>query len=80
MVRYFVAEPWVQNLDFSTLKRVNSKFHAKNLERREGDIIFRVRHTEGGSVYLYLMLKFQSQPDHWMAVRVGAYVFFSIGI
>ena len=75
LVRHFVAEPWVQNLDFSTLQRVNAKLHAQNLERREGDIIFRVRHAEGGSVYLYLMLEFQSQPDHWMAVRVGAYVF-----
>ena len=41
----------------------------------EGDMMFRVRHAEGGSVYFYLMLEFQSQPDHWMAVRVGAYVF-----
>ncbi len=41
----------------------------------EGDMMFSVRHAEGGSVYFYLMLEFQSQPDHWMAVRVGAYVF-----
>ena len=75
LFRSFVPEPWVKHLDFATLERVNAKLHADNLERRDGDIIYRVSHTHGTHVYLYLLLEFQSTPDYWMAVRVGTYVF-----
>ncbi len=39
---HFVEEDWVQDLDFKTLNRVNTKLQADNLKQREGDIIYRV--------------------------------------
>jgi len=74
LFKYFITEPWVERLDFSTLESVNAKFHADGLERREGDLIYRVRLDDGAEVYLYLLLEFQSQPDPWMALRVMVYV------
>jgi len=72
---HFVPETWVKQLDFSSLHRVNTKFHSDGLTRREGDIIYRIHLNNGDPVYLYLLLEFQSRSDPWMAVRVGTYVF-----
>ncbi len=74
LFKSFVDEPWVAQLDFSTLSRVNAKLHAEGLERRDGDLIYRVLYRDGSEVYLYLLLEFQSQPDAWMALRVMVYV------
>ena len=73
LFRSFVTEPWVEQLDFTTLERVNAKLHTEWLERREGDLIYRVLLRDGSEVYLYLLLEFQSQPDPWMALRVLVY-------
>ena len=61
-------------LDFNTLQRVNTKLHAEGLERRDGDLIYRVLYRDGAEVYLYLLLEFQSQADPWMAIRALVYV------
>ena len=75
LLRYFVPEALIGELNFSGMQRVNAKFHAEGLERREGDIIFKIpyQHAEG-AVYLYLLLEFQSQHDPWMSVRILTYV------
>ena len=70
----FVAEPWVSDLDLSTLERINAKFHADGLERRDGDVIWKVLRKDGGDAYLYLAIEFQSFVDPWMALRVAVYV------
>jgi len=75
LINNYVPETWVQQLDFSSLQRVNAKFHAEGLKRREGDIIYRVNLNNGDPIYLYLLLEFQSRSDTWMAARVGTYVF-----
>lgn len=74
LFRSFVDEPWVTDIDFGTLERVNARLHAEGLDRRDGDIIYRARLLDGSDVYLYLLLEFQSRPDPWMAVRVMVYV------
>ncbi|MBI3777189.1 MAG: Rpn family recombination-promoting nuclease/putative transposase [Gammaproteobacteria bacterium] len=74
LFKSFVTEPWVAQLDFTTLQRVNAKLHAEGLERRDGDLIYRVLYRDGSEVYLYLLLEFQSQPDPWMAIRALVYV------
>jgi len=70
----FIEEPWVGDLDLTTLRRFNAKLHADNLERRDGDMIWRVRLKSGGQSFIYLVLEFQSRPDRWMALRIGTYV------
>ena len=55
----FVGEAWVADLDLSTLERVNAKFHADGLDRRDGDVIWKVRRRDGTEAYLYLVIEFQ---------------------
>jgi predicted transposase YdaD len=75
LLRNFVPEDWVDQLDFAHMKRVNAKFHAEGLDQRDGDLIYRIQYKQSeGEIYLYLLLEFQSRPDKWMALRVLVYV------
>ena len=73
LLQGFVHEPWVDQLDFTTLERVNASYVSDDLREREDDIIWRVRQA-GDWLYIYLLLEFQSQPDTWMAMRMLVYV------
>ena len=68
----FVREQWVNRLDFSTLEKVNGSYISDDLRDREDDIIWRVRIGESW-IYLYILLKFQSTVDRYMAVRLLTY-------
>ncbi|MCX4030135.1 Rpn family recombination-promoting nuclease/putative transposase [Endozoicomonas sp. SM1973] len=71
----FVHEPWIAQLDFSTLERVNGSYIADDLRERSNDMIWRVKYGEGDEwLYVYLLLEFQSTIDHFMAVRLMTYV------
>ena len=76
LVRHFVDEPWVNELDFTKMVRINTKFHSDALERRDGDIIVSIPFLEDAQreIFLYLLLEFQSSVDQWMALRFGTYV------
>ena len=74
LFRNFVDEPWVKELDFKTLERVNAKMHAEGLERRDGDIIYRINTHQRTEAYLYILMEFQSSPDIWMGIRLMVYV------
>jgi len=39
LLKTFVPETWVKQLDFSTLARVNAKLHAEGLEHRDGEVM-----------------------------------------
>ena len=43
LLRGFVKEDWVQELDFSTLEKVNASFVSDDLKDREDDVIWRMR-------------------------------------
>lgn len=73
LLREFVAEPWLDDLDLDGMERLNAKFHADTGERREGDIIWRIPLRSGGDAYLMLLLEFQSSTDRWMALRALVY-------
>ncbi len=74
LLRDFVAEPWLNDLDLTAMERVNAKFHAESGDRREGDLVWRIPMRDGSDAYLLLLLEFQSVPEHWMALRVMVYV------
>jgi hypothetical protein len=74
LLRDFVAEPWLDDLDLDRMERLNTKFHSETGERREGDMIWRIPRHGGGDTYLMLLLEFQSTPDRWMALRALVYV------
>lgn len=73
LIRGFFGQAWVGRLDFSTLERVNASYVAKDLRRREGDMVWKLRFPDGRPVYIYLLLEFQSEVDRFMAVRMMGY-------
>ena len=76
LLRGFLREEWAARLDFSTLERVGGSFVADSLRERHNDLIWRLRLKDGeqGGFFLYVLLEFQSTPDHFMAVRLLSYV------
>lgn len=69
----FVQEPWLAELDLSTLEKVSGSYVSDDLRDREDDIIWRLQ-FKGRWLYLYLLLEFQSSVDPYMAVRVLTYL------
>jgi len=72
-LRGFVKEDWVQELDLSTLERVDGTYVSDDLRSRESDVVWRVS-WRGQPLYVYLLLEFQSTVDRYMAVRVMTYL------
>jgi hypothetical protein len=73
LLRGFVPDAWVKELDFSTLEKVGGSYVSDDLREREDDIIWRVRFGQEW-LYVYLLLEFQSSVDRYMAVRILTYV------
>ena len=73
LLKGFVAEEWVQELDFTTLERQSGSYVSEDLRPRADDVVWRARWRERW-VYVYLLLEFQSEVDPWMAVRLLVYV------
>jgi predicted transposase/invertase (TIGR01784 family) len=73
LLRGFVREPWVAELDFTTLETVPASTVSDDLRSRHNDLIWRVRWGPCW-LYVYVMLEFQSRVDPYMAVRVMTYV------
>lgn len=80
LLRGFVHEDWVSQLDWSTLEKVNGSDVSDDLREREDDVVWRIRLQGAGDaaqadrVYVYLLLEFQSSVDAFMAVRILTYV------
>jgi hypothetical protein len=76
LLRGFVREPWVEDLDFGTLERVGASFTSDDLRERHSDMVWRLRWRGGerGWFYVYVLLEFQSTHDPFMGVRLLGYV------
>jgi predicted transposase/invertase (TIGR01784 family) len=73
LLRGFVHEAWVEQLDFATLEVFKDSFVSDNLIERSDDIIWRLRWGDKW-LYVYLLLEFQSTIDNFMAVRIMVYI------
>jgi predicted transposase YdaD len=73
LLRGFVHEAWVRDVDWTTLERVSDSQISDDLRSRRDDLVWRVRWGPDW-LYLYLLLEFQSTVDAYMAVRVLVYV------
>jgi len=71
LLENFVGGRWLTEVDFSTLERVSGNHMSDDLRERIDDMIWRVRWRDG---HVYILLEFQSGPEHLMAVRVLSYV------
>jgi predicted transposase YdaD len=81
LVRTFVEEEWVAQLDFARAERVEKSFVSEHYKETEADIIYKVplkaaaAEADGNqAVYFYLLLEFQSTVDQFMALRIGHYL------
>ena len=72
LIRGFVPEDWVRDVDFSTLTKMPQSYVTDDLRDRHDDIIWRVKWRDRWC-YLYLLFEFQSEVDVWMAVRIMVY-------
>jgi len=73
LLKGFVREDWVDNLDFASLEKVNGSYVSDDLREREDDIIWRIKWGRDW-LYVYILLEFQSTVDQWMAVRIMTYI------
>lgn len=72
LLRGFVAGPWIDTLDFSTLEKLPAEYVSDELLARRGDAVWRVR-FRGRRLYLLVLLEFQSQSEPRMALRMLTY-------
>jgi hypothetical protein len=69
----FVREPWIADLDFTTLEKYPGEFTDDRLRQRRNDVIWRVRWGPDW-LYLYVLLEFQSGVHPFMAARLSTYL------
>ena len=72
----FVREPWVEDIDFDTLKKLPSDYISGMLsgeyEERASDVVWQVRWKDK-DLYLIILLELQSTCEADMALRMAAY-------
>ena len=68
----FVGGEWIDDIDFSTLRKLSAEYIGEELRRRHGDTVWRVRRREDG-LPLLVLLEFQSTADPDMVLRVLEY-------
>ena len=73
LLRDFVLEQFVDDLDFSTLELCSGSYVADDLSQRHNDIVWRIHWKEQKWLYLVLLLEFQSKQDPWMPLRMLSY-------
>ena len=74
LLRDFIREDWVRDLDFSTLEKVPGSYVTRKLSRRESDVVWRLRLGNDRFLYVYLLIEFQSTVDPFMALRMMVYL------
>lgn len=69
----FAPPELVRLLDFSTLKLANGSYVTPAMKQREDDVVWSVSMGDS-TLYLYILLEFQSTVDDAMPVRMMQYV------
>ena len=69
----FAARSWSDALDFDTLAPLPAAFVSEDLQRRHGDLVWRICFRDERRLYLVLLLEFQAGVDRTMAARMLAY-------
>ena len=64
LLRDFVAEDFIADLDFSTLERCSGEYVSEDLRERRDDVVWRVR-WRGTWAYILLILEFHVYPAPW---------------
>lgn len=76
--RGYFHEYLTGEIDWDSLELVPSEYITDDLRRLANDLVWRLRRRgpdgEEEWIYIYAMLEFQSQPDHYMAARMMSYM------
>ena len=72
LLRAVVKDEWLEQADFTTLRKLSSEYVGEGLRRRHGDTVWRVR-VGRGWLHVLVVLEFQSSDDPDMALRVLEY-------
>jgi len=70
---HLVKQSWVDDLDFSTLERVERTYVTKNIQERASDIIWKVKYKET-DIYIDVLTEIQSSNDTTMPIRILDYI------
>ncbi|MEI6386598.1 MAG: Rpn family recombination-promoting nuclease/putative transposase [Spirochaetota bacterium] len=73
LLKSFVDQPWIRGVDFSKAERVDKSFVTGRFRRLESDMVWKLP-VQGETVYLHLLLEFQSKVDRYMALRMLRYI------
>ncbi len=77
LLRGFIHQPWVAELDFSTLEKLPANYISEQLvgefEERTSDVVWRVRWRDR-QLYVVVQLELQSTCEHDMALRMLVYI------
>ena len=68
LILYFVAENWVKDIDFNTLKKEKTDFLSEDLKEFRKDLLWSVKLKEQ-KVYFFIHIEFQSTSDRRMPFR-----------
>src|SRR5437667_12721706 len=60
--------------DTSNPKLVNGSFVDSELREHQSDLLFQVKHRNGGSAYIYILFEHKSYPDQWVAMQLLRYM------
>jgi Putative transposase, YhgA-like len=72
LCRGFLREEWIGWLDLDSLERRESRQREPPLDRLDETLVWRLR-WQGGSAWVYLLLKLQGEEDPFMTLRMGLY-------
>ena len=72
LLRSFVHEDFVKELDFKSLKKLDPNFIPASEKSRHADVIYEIN-SHGQPSYIYLFIEFQSTIDWFMPLRMARY-------
>ena len=73
LLRSFVKEPWVDQIDEKDLRRADKSFIAKDFLEKEADLVYEVN-LKGQTVVFYLLVELQRKVDFSMPYRLLNYM------
>ena len=72
LLRVVVTGEWLDEADFTSLRKLSGEYVSDDLRRRHGDTVWRLRLGDG-SLHVLVLLEFQSRSDSDMALRILEY-------
>lgn len=69
LIETFITEAWVKELDFSKCETLDKSFVTDHYKETESDFIYKLK-LRRKTVYIYVLLEFQSKVDTFMGLRV----------